>query len=286
MHSADRVKKGAGRLFIVGTPIGNLEDITLRALRVLKEVDLIACEDTRVTRKLLNRCEISTRTLSYHKFNERQRSRWIIEQLEQGRNVALVTNAGMPAVSDPGCILVNDVLERGIPVEVIPGPSSISAAVALSGIDSSRFLFMGFLPHRRAERIKLFVGLKYQPHTLIFFESAVRIAKALDDIDRVFGPRKLSVIKELTKVHERVVRGTAGEIRKKLEATPRGEFVIVLSGYSGDEDWNDIDPADQIQWLTEELGIDEKEALKLVLHTRKLDRAETYRKMIARRKGI
>jgi len=283
MPTKKETKKSTGKLFIVGTPIGNLEDITLRALRVLKEVDLIACEDTRVTRKLLNRYEITTSTLSYHKFNERQRSREIVQRLQRGLTVALVTNAGMPSVSDPGFILVKDALDQDIPVEIIPGPSAVSAAVALSGIDCASFLFVGFAPQKPAQRLKFLVQLKYERHALVLFESAARIRQTLKDIGRIFGERPIAVMKELTKIHEKIVRGTAAEIIKKLGASARGEFVIVISPHSGEEDWGGIEPVEHIRWLVQELGINEKEALKLVVKMRKLDRAETYRNLIVKK---
>jgi len=280
-----RSKIESGTLYIVGTPIGNLGDITFRAIETLKRVDLIACEDTRVTRKLLNRYDIATKTLSYHKFNERERSRLIVKRLEQGQDIALVTNAGMPAVSDPGCILINEVHERGLRVVIVPGPGAISSAIALSGIDSASFLFIGFLPARDNERAKTLVELKYARHAIVCFESGRRIRKTLAGIGRVFGDRKLALVRELTKIHEQTLRGTAGTVLKRLGPEPRGEFVIVISAHTGDEDWGEIDPIEQIRYLSDELGIAQKEALKLVVRMRKLDRAETYRKLLKSRKG-
>jgi 16S rRNA (cytidine1402-2'-O)-methyltransferase len=270
----------AGKLFVVGTPIGNLSDITIRAIETLKQVDLIACEDTRVTRKLLNRYEIATRTISYHKFNERERSRVILEKLEQGESVALVTDAGMPAVSDPGCILVNDVHEHGLKIEIVPGPSSITSAVALSGIDSSSFLFVGFLPPKESERTKTLVELKYERNAIVCFESTSRILKSLKTIGRIFGDRKLAVVKELTKIHETVFRGSAEEIIDQIGPEPKGEFVVVISPHTGEEEWGGLDPVKQIRYLSDQLGIAEKEALKIVVRLRKLDRSETYKKLI------
>src|SRR5262245_34715287 len=214
-------------LYIVPTPIGNLEDITLRALRVLKEADLIACEDTRRTRKLLTHYGISRPTISYHEHNERQRSPELIKALEDGKVVALVSDAGTPLVSDPGFRLVEDATARSIPVVPVPGPSAILAALSAAGLPSERFMFAGFLPARRAARLSRLEELSQSDATLILFEAPHRVQATLADMRTVFGERPCVIARELTKLHESFVRGPLSEVQLSENKT-RGEIVLIV----------------------------------------------------------
>jgi len=197
-----------GKLYIVGTPIGNLEDITLRAIRTLKEVDQIACEDTRRTQKLLNAYGIHTRTISYHEHNEMTRAPELIIEMEEGSNLALVTDAGMPVVSDPGFRLVHLAVRHGIPVIPVPGASAFVAALAASGLPVDKFRFLGFLPSKKGDRRKALEELKYATRTLVFYEAPHRLAEMLKDSLEILGEREIVIAREVTKVHEEFVRGT------------------------------------------------------------------------------
>jgi 16S rRNA (cytidine1402-2'-O)-methyltransferase len=218
-------------LFLVATPIGNLEDITQRAVRVLSEVDLVAAEDTRHTRRLLDRLGISTRLVSLFEHNERARIPGLLRELETGRKVAVVTDAGSPAISDPGYPLVRAAVAAGFTVVSVPGPSAILAALQVSGLPTDAFTFAGFLPVKSAARRRRLEDLSHRPETIIVFESPHRIERCLDDLEAIWGERPLALARELTKLHEQVLRGTAAEVRAAL--TPdrrRGEMVLVLSG--------------------------------------------------------
>ncbi len=214
----------AGTLFVVATPIGNLEDITLRALRTLREVDLIACEDTRHTRKLLSHYQITTPTASYHEHNEQRRTSWLVERLESGMDVALVSDAGTPSISDPGYRLVRASLERGLCVSPIPGACSIISALSVSGRPTDSFAFLGFLPSKRMARRSTLQGLRQEARTLLFFESPLRLASTLSDIDEILEDREVTVAREMTKAHEQLVTGTAAEVASFFRShRPRGE---------------------------------------------------------------
>lgn len=224
-----------GTLYLVATPIGNLEDITLRAIRVLKEVDVIACEDTRRTRGLLSHLGARTPVLSLHEHNERARIPRLLDLLRGGKQVALVSDAGTPAISDPGALLVAAAVEAGIPVVPVPGPSAVTAAVALAGFPTERFAFVGFLPRRPRERRRMLEGLAGLPMALVMFETPHRVREALADLADAFGGRRMVLVRELTKVHEEVLRGTAAEIREALDEDPRGEVTMVVEGVGTDE---------------------------------------------------
>lgn len=221
-----------GKLFLVATPIGNLEDITLRALRVLREADLIAAEDTRRTATLLSRFEIRKPLLSCHEFNEAQRSAELLARLRDGQRIALVSDAGMPTISDPGLRLVRAALGDGIPVEVIPGPSALTAALAASGLSSERFFFHGFLPHKSAQRRRILAELAPLPCTLAFFESPHRIHKTLADIEELLGDRRIVLARELTKKFEQIFRDRVSILRKSLEnRAVKGEITLLIEGH-------------------------------------------------------
>lgn len=216
-------------LYIVGTPIGNLEDITLRALRILKEVEYVYAEDTRVTKKLLNYYEINTKINQYHEHNKLYQIDNILKLLKEDKNIALVTDAGMPCISDPGYELVNAVLNEGLGVSVIPGPSSMTAGAALSGLDMRRIAYEGFLPKKKG-RQTLFFKLKEEERTIILFESPHRLVKTLKDIITYLGNRYVVITREITKIYEEIIRGYADELIKKLEdKNIKGEVVIFIA---------------------------------------------------------
>jgi 16S rRNA (cytidine1402-2'-O)-methyltransferase len=221
-----------GVLYLVATPIGNLEDITLRALRVLRQADLIACEDTRQTRKLLDHYGISRPLVSYHEHNERRRAKELLARLETGASVALVSDAGTPLISDPGYRLVEAARDAGIAVVPVPGPSAVVAALTASGLPADTFHFAGFLPARRSERLRTLASLRNEPATLVFYEAPHRILDTLADVEETFGPRRMVLARELTKIHEEFLRGTAAHIRQVLSERPsiRGEITLVVEG--------------------------------------------------------
>jgi len=224
----------AGTLHVVATPLGNLEDITLRAIRVLREVSLIACEDTRRTAVLLRAHGITTAATSYFEHNERWKGERILAALRAGRDVALVSDAGTPGVSDPGFRLVRDARAAGIPVVPVPGPSAAVAALSVSGLPTDRFLFVGFLPAKSAARRKALEDLAAVRETLVFYESPVRVVAALTDMAEILGDREGFLCREATKLHEEYVRGSLTELREILaaRASVKGEVVLVVSGAS------------------------------------------------------
>jgi len=220
-----------GTLFVVATPIGNLEDITFRAVRILAEVDLIAAEDTRHSKILLMKYRINTPLTSYHKFNIKGKTPYLIEQLQLGKNIALISDSGMPGVSDPGEQIIRAAVDQNIRVEVIPGPSASLAALAVSGLPTDRFVFEGFLPKKPGKKRKALERLKAETATILIYESPFRVLKTVQEIHDIMGDRQVAVCRELTKKFEEVIRGTAGEVAEKLQAKKvKGEIVIVVSG--------------------------------------------------------
>ncbi len=266
-------------LYLVATPIGNLEDITFRAVRVLKEVDLIAAEDTRTARKLLDRYEIKTPVVSYYDAVEKSKTPELIAELAAGRSVALVSEAGTPGISDPGYRLVAAAREAGVRVVPVPGPSAAIAALAASGLPTDRFAFEGFLPSSPAARRKKLYSLREEERTLIFYESPRRILATLKEVGQIFGDRPVAVARELTKIHEEFLRGPAAEVSRQLrkKGKIRGEIVLLLAGRSGPPDWSGITPADQIERAIRDLGISRMEAIKLVAGLRGRPKSEIYR---------
>ena len=220
-----------GTLFLVATPIGNLEDVSARALRVLREVDLVAAEDTRHTRRLLQHFGIEARVVSLHEHNERARATSLVERVRGGESVALVTDAGSPGIADPGFPVVRAAVAEGVRVESIPGPSAVIAALQVSGLPTDAFLFAGFLPPRGAARRRRLEELSRLRETVVVFESPHRIEACLADLEAVWAQRPIALVRELTKVHEQVLRGTPREVREALRAEwRRGEMVLVLGG--------------------------------------------------------
>ncbi|HDD44475.1 MAG TPA: 16S rRNA (cytidine(1402)-2'-O)-methyltransferase [Candidatus Desulfofervidus auxilii] len=224
MHSLSK----SGILYIVATPIGNLEDITLRALKVLKEVNLIAAEDTRHTKKLLNFYNIKTRIISYREQNREKQGKKILKLLKEGKNVALVSDAGTPCISDPGVHLVDLALKEGIKVVPIPGPSALVAALSIAGVPIHPFLFLGFLPQKEGKKRKLFESLKNLHYTIVFFESPHRLKKTLKLLEEIYPESKIVIAREVTKFHEEIIRGKIKEIQEKLKEI-KGEITIILA---------------------------------------------------------
>lgn len=220
-------------LYIVSTPIGNLEDITLRALSVLKEVDLIACEDTRRTGLLLAHYQIKNRLISYHEYNKLQRTPEILELLRQGKSVALVSDAGTPGISDPGFYLIRAAIEKNYRMIPIPGASAILAGIVISGLPSDRFAFEGFLPKREGRKMKKLEDLKLEPRTMIFYDSPNRVKRTLNDMLEIFSDRRIVLVRELTKKFEETLRGKISEIIEILEQRElKGEIVLIVEGWN------------------------------------------------------
>ncbi len=274
----------AGTLFIVGTPIGNLEDITHRALRILRSVAVIACEDTRETRKLLQHFQIDTPTTSYHEHNRRKAGPMLIRRLLEGEDVALVSDAGMPAISDPGEELVRSAVEAGIPVVPIPGPTAFVTALVASGLPTRRFAFEGFLPHKGRERRRALERLKGEERTLILYEAPHRLLETLRDLRAALGDRQMVAGREMTKIHEEYVRGAISEVIDHFTRhAPRGEFVLVLQGAEEDAAGGEApDPA----LLAREVeafmaqGVDRKVAMKEVALRYGVSRKAVYQALL------
>jgi 16S rRNA (cytidine1402-2'-O)-methyltransferase len=268
----------SGTLYLVATPIGNLEDVTYRAVRVLREVDLIACEDTRHTRKLLDHYGISKPLTSYHEHNEAERAEELASKLMAGTNVALVSDAGMPLVSDPGYRVVAAAIRASVPVVPIPGPAALLAAVAASGLATDAFFFAGFLPPKSGQRARALEALRDQTATLVFYEAPHRILETLEDIERIFGAgRPVVVARELTKLHEEFLRGTASEVRAVLasRATVKGEITLLI----GRERTTAVDETSIEDAVDACLraGMSRMDALKEVARRRGLSKRDVYR---------
>jgi 16S rRNA (cytidine1402-2'-O)-methyltransferase len=279
--SEDRAGTGAGAgvLYLVATPIGNLEDITLRALRVLRESDVIACEDTRQTQKLLNHYDISTRTTSYHEHNERSKAPELLARLQTGKRVALVSDAGMPGISDPGYQLIRLSIEHGIPVIPIPGPNAVIASIAASGLPTHAFQFLGFIPVRKQARRKLLQEVGGYPSTSIFFEAPHRIQETLADIIDVLGDRPVALAREMTKLHEEFLRGACSEVLRALRKrdTSRGEVTLLLGPGESVAATKDAPVTERVEELMREQSLTRMQALKAVARERRISKREAYR---------
>ena len=271
---------------MVATPIGNLEDITVRALRLLGEADLIACEDTRHTAKLLHHYGIDKPTLSYHQHNEASRSEELLKRLEQGAQIILVSDAGTPVISDPGHRLVSLCLERQIPVVPIPGPSAVIAALAASGLPAGEFLFVGFLPSRPAARRKVLQSLAKENRTLALYEAPHRLVDTLSDALECLGRRQAVMAREMTKVHEEFLRGDLAEILVRVQQQPvRGEITILIGPpLPADEKTPELCAAplrERVEQIMSERQIDRKAALKLAARERGLTKREAYKQLVS-----
>jgi 16S rRNA (cytidine1402-2'-O)-methyltransferase len=274
-----------GCLYIVGTPIGNLEDITLRALRILKEVDVIACEDTRHTQKLLNHYNIEKKLVSYHEHNEMTRSPELLIQLEQGAKVALVSDAGMPLVSDPGYRLVTLCVRHGVSVVPVPGPSAMLAALSAAGLPNEEFLFVGFLPARTSERRRMLERLRIEERTIIFYEAPHRVAESIADLLEILGDRPACIAREVTKLYEEFLRGRLSQLVESLAERPaRGEITLLVgppeqSGVSGLAD-STQSLSDRVEELIRQAKLDRKDALKLAAKERGITRRAAYDQLV------
>ncbi len=274
-----------GTLYLVATPIGNLEDITLRALRILKEVDKIACEDTRHTLKLLNHFEIHRPLVSYHEHNELTRAPELVLAMEQGANIALVSDAGMPLVSDPGHRLVTLCIRHRISVVPIPGPSAVLTALSASGLPNEEFVFLGFLPNRGSERRRALERLRIEERTLIFYEAPHRIAETLADALAILGDRPACIAREVTKLHEEFRRGRLFELVQSLEERPvKGEITLLIGPPEQVAPGAQFDTAKSLAARVDELmhqvKLDRKEALKLAAKERGITRRDAYKQLM------
>ena len=273
----------SGILYLVSTPIGNLEDITLRAIRILKEVDIIAAEDTRQTIKLLNHFEINKPLTSFFRHNESKKGEYIISLLETGKNIALVSDAGTPAISDPGEELVGMAIEAGITVVPIPGPVAATSGLIVSGLPTGRFTFEGFLPMNKKNRKDRLESLEREQRTMIFYEAPHKLKSTLKDMKEFWGDRKISLAREMTKIHEEVIRTTLDEaILMYEENPPKGEFVVVVSGYDGETEkdvfWKDMSIEEHYKYYLEK-GESRMDATKKVAQDRGVSKREIYGKL-------
>lgn len=266
-----------GKLYVVGTPIGNLGDMTLRAVETLGSVDLICAEDTRVTAKLLNHFEIKKPLISYHEHNAAQAGRQILERLLSGENAAIVTDAGMPCISDPGEQLVALCAENGIAVEVVPGPTAVTSALAVSGLPTARFRFEGFLPVDKKERSQRLAEAANGTSTLIFYEAPHRLLRTLGDMLQFLGDRRISLCRELTKLHEEIVRTTLSQAVELYSGRePKGEFVLVIEGAGEQEQTETIEQAyEQARRLVDK-GMRAADACKQIARATGFPKAEIY----------
>jgi len=284
---ADAAPSNAGVLYLVGTPIGNLEDITLRALRILREADQIACEDTRHTQKLLTHYDIQKPLVSYHEHNEMTRAPELVVALEQGAKIALVSDAGMPLVSDPGHRLVSLCVRHRIPVVPVPGPSALLAALGASGLSTEEFLFAGFLPARAGERRRALERLRIEERTIILYEAPHRIAETVAEARAVLGDRQACLAREVTKLHEEFRRGRLSELEVTLEERPaRGEITLLIARAEAAETRHEESSqslAERVEELMRQAKLDRKEALKLAAKERGLSRRDAYDQMLTDR---
>jgi 16S rRNA (cytidine1402-2'-O)-methyltransferase len=291
MAKTKNVDSTAGCLYVVATPIGNLEDITLRALRVLKEADVIACEDTRQTLKLLSHFDIQRRLVSYHEHNEITRAPEIVIELEQGAKVALVSDAGTPTISDPGHRLVSLCLRHGIKVVPVPGAAAFVAALSASGMPVEEFAFVGFLPARQSGRRKALRGLAAEPRTIAIYEAPHRVSDTLEDALEILGNRPAVIAREVTKLYEEFLRGHLQDLAAAVRKTPaRGEITLLIGPPDGQvQQSGDVENAakaplsHRVEEIMKERGIDQKAALKQAARERGLTRREAYKQLLITR---
>ena len=279
----------AGKIYLVATPIGNLSDISIRAVDTLKNVDIIACEDTRNTIKLLNHFEIKAPLTSYHEYNKIDKAYELCEKVKTGKNIAFVSDAGMPAISDPGYELVDIAYKEGLNVTVIPGASAVVSALAISGISSRRFSFEGFLPSDKNEKKEILTELSQESRTIILYEAPHRLLKTLKELFECLGDRKISIVRELTKLHEEVIRGNLGKIIADYESCDiavKGEYVLVIEGKSLLEKRSERQKSFEEISIKEHfdkyilMGLDKKEAMKAVAKDSGIQKREVYKELI------
>ena len=277
----------AAKLYLCATPIGNMEDITFRAVRVLKEADLIAAEDTRHSIKLLNHFDIHTPMTSYHEFNKVEKAKRLVQMMLEGKQVACITDAGTPGISDPGEELVRQCHEAGIPVTSVPGPAACVAAVTMSGLPTRRFCFEAFLPSDKKEKARILEELKRETRTIVIYEAPHRLVRTLGELLEALGDRQISICRELTKKHETVFRSTLQQAADYYEQNePKGECVLVLEGRSAawlemekEASWQDI-PLDQHMERYLSQGMDKKEAMRQVARDRGISRRDVYQMLL------
>ena len=283
----NNMRLNKGKLYIVGTPIGNLGDITLRAIETLKKCDLILAEDTRQTLKLLNHFEIKKSMISYHRHNEDDKIKTVVEFLDEGKNLALVSDAGMPIISDPGQNLVKHLIEKNYELEIIPGVTAFTTAIVGSGLDSTRFTFEGFLSINKKQRNKRLEKLKYEERTMIFYEAPHKILATIKDMYEVFGNRNICISRELTKLHEEYIHTTLKDAIEIIEEKGiKGEIVLIIEGVDleerGKNDKNELNNKTNIELVIEYIneGMDKKEAIKKVAKLKKVNKNEVYKDCI------
>ena len=279
----------AGKIYLVATPIGNLSDISMRAIETLKNADIIACEDTRNTIRLLNHFEIKGHLTSYHEYNKIDKAYELCEKVKEGKNIAFVSDAGMPAISDPGYELVEIAYKEGLEVTVVPGASAVVSALAISGISSRRFVFEGFLPADKNEKKEILTELSQESRTLILYEAPHRLLKTLKELFEYMGNRNIAIVREITKLHEEVLRGKLADIIADYESEKiaiRGEYVLVIEGKSL------LEKREERQKSFEEIGIrehyekyiaegmDKKEAMKAVAKDRGIQKRDVYKELL------
>ncbi len=269
-----------GKIFLVATPIGNLEDITYRAVKILKDVDLIAAEDTRQTLKLLNHLQISKPLISYHRHNEDVRTDILIEKIKEGKNIAIVTDAGTPAISDPGEEIVKQAIKNNIQVIPIPGACALINALIASGLDTKEFSFYAFLPLNKKLRKEKFEEIKNDGKTAIVYEAPHRLVNTLNEILEIFGDRDIAIAKELTKIHEKFIRGKVSEIINKID-NPRGEYIILIKGEKAkkENNLNSLTVKEHYKFY-EEQGLEKKDIIKKIAKDRGVNKNEIYQQFI------
>lgn len=274
--------KKSGKLYPCATPIGNLSDMSPRAIEILKKVDIIAAEDTRRTSKLLNHFEINTKMISYHEHNEKKRAEELINKIENGINLALVSDAGTPGISDPGYEIIKKAIKNKIEVVPIPGPNAALLALTASGMDMSSFVFLGFIPRKGEERSEFLKSIQKEEKTSIIYESPYRVLDTLKELKEFMENREIALIRELTKVHEEKIYGTAAELINKLESRKiKGEIVLVIEGRKAEEKegWEELTIVEHVRLLMEN-GYTKKKAIKEVANLRELAKSEVYEKAI------
>ena len=279
----------AGKIYLVATPIGNLSDISMRAIETLKNVDIIACEDTRNTIRLLNHFEIKGHLTSYHEYNKIDKAYELCEKVKEGKNIAFVSDAGMPAISDPGYELVDIAYKEGVEVTVVPGASAVVSALAISGISSRRFAFEGFLPADKNEKKEILTELSQESRTLILYEAPHRLLKTLKELFEYMGDRNIAIVREITKLHEEVLKGRLAEIISDYESKKvaiRGEYVLVIEGKNllekrkeRQKSFEEVSIREHYEKYIAE-GMDKKEAMKAVAKDRGIQKREVYKELL------